>query len=686
MFKKIAFIVNICGIIVFICMIFPGPGWNSTVSVSAFPSTRNVQKWPLAANSPWNMPIHNNASYVPGNITKTDPREQAENPFEVDMILGLDTNWVYYSKNSDPAKTVYKQNNFKSGRCTSDIPANEWEYITSSPYNIQIPNNAIIPDGTDNNYPNSSAAIIESGGKINSFNYAARCQAGGNFYASPLNSFAGGVLSYQDYVTDQNIKGAGIWGGHGGSALSSVGGNIIEGELTNDEPIRHVLSMDIPGNFIYGIGSGNLSQAGSFSDQDKPNYFRWPAITLDGCGPCAGRNGYHGTQSELKMGALLAINPNITAESLGLKTKAAKKIFQALKDYGTYVVDNTGWNSFDLNVNQNVEAEFKNTYGFNMGGYKSSFDTSQSGDWYNDMTNIYSNLSVVANNSKTNVGGGPNNDFTNRRSQMAPCFEDEAGCGGSSSSSSSSISSSLGLSSSSSSSDSQSNAQNSISVNSSSSISSSLGLSSSSSSSYSQSNAQNSISVNSSSSFSASLSSNSSNISISNLNFADIEILGKTICPSFENISTLDSIYIQFNANCSSVGIKTYWLNLDPSQNYNFIKYNPNSKEKIANFNAKIGLENYKGKNVITSIHSVIDNGNGDFNPQTGRIYDPYTLEPQLNIKNEQIISKSDTQNTSKNSKNLTVRSGGVDIPIMQIMIFSVITGTVLNKLVDKIR
>ena len=42
------------------------------------------------------------------------------------------------------------------------------------------------------------------------------------------------------------------------------------------------------------------------------------------------------------MGALFAIPPSIKMENLNLKTTQAKKIFQALQDYGAYIVDATG--------------------------------------------------------------------------------------------------------------------------------------------------------------------------------------------------------------------------------------------------------------------------------------------------------------------------------------------------------
>ena len=103
--------------------------------------------------------------------------------------------------------------------------------------------------------------------------------------------------------------------------------------------------------------------------------------------------------------------------------------------------------------------------------------------------------------------------------------------------------------------------------------------------------------------------------------------MDKITAPQFKNQE-----FIQFRANCNSTEIKTYWNNLNIEKDYNFVKYNPNSGQKIYNYPATLTKETINGKLIWVSIHQVLDQGNGDFDNLNGKMYDPYTLE-EKNIK-----------------------------------------------------
>jgi len=79
------------------------------------------------------------------------------------------------------------------------------------------------------------------------------------------------------------------------------------GELTGNAAIRHVLKIDIWGDYMY-------------YDKKTGSGHKWPAELNDQGAP----NSYKGGNSALVMGSLLAIPPSVNMASLNLKTNAAK--------------------------------------------------------------------------------------------------------------------------------------------------------------------------------------------------------------------------------------------------------------------------------------------------------------------------------------------------------------------------
>ncbi len=103
---------------------------------------------------------------------------------------------------------------------------------------------------------------------------------------------------------------------------------------------------------------------------------------------------------DLRMGSLLTIPKDVTAESLGLETKVGHKIFCALQNYGCYVTDDSAWDCYCLCAEDGVRSEVKEKYGV-------SLNTRDPSDpYYRDMNKIVKNLYVVTNNSPDSIGGG----------------------------------------------------------------------------------------------------------------------------------------------------------------------------------------------------------------------------------------------------------------------------------------
>ena len=425
-------------------------------STASFPTSRDPYQWPFSKDSIWNMPLANTAQYEPmdikGYLSNLDRPGIDTN--DQQLHIGIDTNYVVRATLKDPIKEVYQTWNGGTDpkRCSGNKPTVEWNGSTNSPYNIQIPDSFLTSPVANEPGENASAVIIESDLDIKQFNYFARCSTGGDVYGVPLQNFTNpglgkGIDGYATYVADQNLKGKGIYGGHGGSGLSALGGNLTVEDVTSDQPIRHALNFDLPGYYLYGIGSGDLSK--SIDYQNEEIFYRWPAVVRDGVAQITGAYGYHGVIPDAKMGALFAINPNLDINTLDIKTPVAKKIFQAFKDYGGYVVDNTGWNSIDINVDHEVPDAFEAKYGYriNPGKPSAPWYDARGADYYADMVKIYSSLNVVKNSAENTPGGGAyDGTSNNRRTSLAPCFVGDVNCNTSSSSFISSTNSSSSVS------------------------------------------------------------------------------------------------------------------------------------------------------------------------------------------------------------------------------------------------
>ena len=249
--------------------------------------------------------------------------------------------------------------------------------------------------------------------------------------------------------TNFSILGDGLWGAHGGSRLSSIGGTVRLGELLPDAPpIAHALKLMLFAQDYYW--PGNASTA----------CYRWPALNCDGSWNASrvvtNPNFYNGTNPKLKPGALLAVpaaaaarlrmvrrdgsnarnernernepiigkrggivTPRHDASSSAaradgraggggggsMRTAIGSKILQALTDYGGYLDDNTASNSGAFNVEGGVIEEVASAYG---GDGDIDLRTMYPGKpLYDDLLDIYRELHIVDNNGPgTRTGGG----------------------------------------------------------------------------------------------------------------------------------------------------------------------------------------------------------------------------------------------------------------------------------------
>lgn len=335
---------------------FTVPSLSIQAQTPNFPTTRDVWLWPFTRGSIWNLPLGSNAIYQPANLPVT-----AGTNFDNDLLFQIPP--------GSPLRRLYNPGSFGPGRCTGTATPNGDPNANIS---IPIPDDLIVPDATATDTPNNAAALLQPDGvSLVQLNVMARCNYADNVY---------GVL----YSADETLYTKGIYGGHGGSGLSSIGGTIRKGELTSNVPIYHALKINLWGNFL------NYNPA-----SPTPGY-RWPAWKADTSAP----NDYQGTNPELVMGSLLALPPDVTVESLGLTTKPAKKLLYAFQNYGAYVVDNVGGNTHALAIEKGVEEEFNEYYNYNIRSYDPN------DPWFRDFMVLFQNLNVITNNTETTIGGG----------------------------------------------------------------------------------------------------------------------------------------------------------------------------------------------------------------------------------------------------------------------------------------
>lgn len=327
---------------------------NSDRSKCGRGQSRDKYTQPFACDSIWNMPIGANAKYVDAYIGSKG--------------VGVDTDWFIITQESDPAVPTYMPGSWSSDRCTGTQVQQQAQWHPEAGELLKVPKNLIIEDAKVNFTPNNSSAFLKPDGRtLVSFNVTTRCQEG-----APL---------YGVWFGQQDIYGDGIDGGHGGSGMSSIGGSIRKGELLNNKPIRHALKMVIWGKWLhYNFSSSTPGR-------------RWPARLADANAAYQ----YQGSNPALVMGSLLAIPPNVTAQSLGLTSKAGKKIFQAMQDYGAYVVDDAGWDYNYLCIERSAEQEYEAVTGHQIDG-----DTALQADF----AKIIAAVKVVDNNESNNIGGG----------------------------------------------------------------------------------------------------------------------------------------------------------------------------------------------------------------------------------------------------------------------------------------
>ena len=309
-------------------------------------ATRNKTLWPFAATSIWNMPVGSGARYVPAGIKAV-------------QTSVLSASYLVTTQPTDPLRSLVTPTDLPE-RCGG----------TEVRDMIRFPDAFILPSERNGDPGNSLAILQPDGHGLVEISGFARCVAAG-----PVTGFR---------FPDSDLLGDGRLGGQGGSGLSSVGGALVPGELWNGLPVRHALKVALSSDLYY------------FADPAQPDScFRWPADRCDGGFANADEGGYHGTNTELTMGSLLAIPLEISENALTFETAAGRAMFFTLQNYGAYVVGSAGTDWALWGARAEAQSPFFAALGPN------GRDA-----WARDVNRLLPLLSVVANNSPQAVGGG----------------------------------------------------------------------------------------------------------------------------------------------------------------------------------------------------------------------------------------------------------------------------------------
>lgn len=216
---------------------------------------------------------------------------------------------------------------------------------------VRAPDDWIIPPPNPPHLPNRGSAALLPSGLAQEWQYTVR-ESG-----SDIITLHEGLRAVYDLEGD-GLTGANGFSAHGGSGMTAIGGTIRKNELLESfGPIQHALAITM------NTGKWATKQGGNIT-----NGYRWPAIASDNYWNNAGtgntndvNNFGYGTwdngdysKDGLGMGTLLALPQSFNITAQNFETTAGRKIAEALRSYGAYVVDSVypTWDDMLINMDE----------------------------------------------------------------------------------------------------------------------------------------------------------------------------------------------------------------------------------------------------------------------------------------------------------------------------------------------
>lgn len=341
------------------------------------PACRDRYLWPFSKQSIWNTPIGSGAVYVPANIYIDD-----SGPLGPPVEFHNDQDLIVRASDSDPLVDWHDDSGNFPGMCGATGPVRQ---------QVPMPHDWVT-DCVANN--NGGALLLPDNVTLVQMQPLYRGTAGGPIIAWWHTG------APQPFPWNNSILEDGLWGAHGGSGLSAIGGTIRLGELLpGAPPIRHALKLELWAHAFYYYNYSSLNYSSCYT---------WPAVGCDSYWNQRSGPGYNGSNPFVKPGALLAVPPGAAPVVLaGLRTEPGRRILQALVDFGGYLVDDTGSRQGGgaLCMERGVTAELRAAYNVSV-AIEDPLTPAQGGDLYADLLAVFRALSVVTNNAPASIGGG----------------------------------------------------------------------------------------------------------------------------------------------------------------------------------------------------------------------------------------------------------------------------------------
>jgi len=324
-------------------------------------ATRDPWQWPFARNSIWNTPRGANARLIPAGLPQVYD--------QTTVYIGLDLERHIQVPADAPLRPIYPGAGWPilwPGDDSFEKPS------TPTWADLPLPDDFRKADNVPGYTPNSCTTFLMPDGRT-------------------LRQMQPTVRLWDDDYPDRRIVGwpaapvdlygLGTTGSHFGSGLSTLGGSLRVGELSSPDPIPHALKLNIWARHLHYGPSGG---------------FRWPADRAD---DYASPQTYTGSNPALQMGSLLVIPAQITAESLNITSAPGLKFFEALRDYGCYIADDSAWNGYDFCAEDGIVAEVA-AMGYALGG--------RDGQLNEELRRMIAALHIVDDNAPQSTGGaGP---------------------------------------------------------------------------------------------------------------------------------------------------------------------------------------------------------------------------------------------------------------------------------------
>lgn len=340
--------------------------WASVLAGGSAPpvgGARDPLKEPFASSSIWNTAIGSSATYVDAQMTHIFADVWASMPYaDEDVIIQRPT---------APA-TPIRQGNWDGDRCP---PISGTVYAT-----VPVPSDYLNPSSNNNM---ATGILAADGRTIVNVQPFTRCTAG-----QPATA----IVRWPD----SDLYGDGIDGAHGGSGMSSVGGTLRVGELRPGSSTgpNHALKL------VVYMREGH--RCTTIAD-----CYRWPAKAADGYAV-----GWYGADragpTGFKMGALLALQPSVNIDAIGLETDPGRQIAWTLQNYGGYVADDSYGGQFGITTERGPDgvfvSQFQADFGYAFHARQNA--TGPQAAWMRDIQRIVDRLHIVDNNSVSTVGGG----------------------------------------------------------------------------------------------------------------------------------------------------------------------------------------------------------------------------------------------------------------------------------------